>query len=168
MKAKISLLLILSLGMFAIGCGNIQAAEGASPDKPKATDFDAIDINGRAFKLSDYSGRVIILNFFTTWCPPCKAEMPDFNEIAKDYEGVVTVIAINVGNEPLSKVKDFVKRHNLEFTIALDDGKISKLYGPIRAIPVTVIIDKNFHIAGTHIGQRSKGVFVTNVKALLQ
>ena len=168
MKTKIILLLILSLCMLTIGCGNIQAEHDMFPNKPKAADFEALNINGRAFKLSDYSGRVIILNFFATWCPPCKAEMSDFNEIAGEYRGDVTVIAINVGNEPLSKVKDFVKRYNLKFIVAMDDGKISKLYGPIRAIPVTVIIDKNFHIAGTYIGQRSKEVFVTNVKALLQ
>ncbi len=155
--------IILVIFGIIILCGNVHAQQ---PTYEKAIDFRLDDINGNAVRLSDYSGKVIILNFFATWCPPCRVEIPDFNEISAEYENEVEIIAINIGRESISKVKDFAKRYNLRFIIAMDDGEVSRLYGPIRAIPVTFIIDKNFGIARKYIGSRSKEVFVRDIKEL--
>ena len=132
----------------------------------KAADFELQDINGKNFRLSDYAGNVIVLNFFATWCPPCRTEMPDFNRIASEYAADVTVIAINVGNEPVSKVRDFVSANGLTFTVAMDDGNVSSLYGPIRSIPVTYFINRDFNIAKKYIGSRPGEVFVKDVESL--
>jgi len=141
--------------------------ENADGNISRTADFELEDINGRKFRLADYSGKIIILNFFATWCPPCKAEMPDFNEITREYANDVTIIAINVGNEPLSKVRSFAETNKLRFRVAMDDGYVSRLYGPIRAIPVTYVIDKNFNIARKYLGARTKAVFVKDIKELL-
>lgn len=133
----------------------------------KAHDFGLQDIYGRGFRLSDYKGKVIILNFFATWCPPCREEMPFFNEIAEEYKDDVKVIAINVGGESLSRVKNFAERLNLGFTIAIDDTAVSNLYGPITAIPVTYIIDRDLNIARKFIGSRRKEVFIEEIKKLM-
>ena len=148
----------------AIGCGNTQAEK---PSQGKALDFELKDIKGNTLRLSDYSGRVILLNFFATWCPPCRVEMPDFDKIAKEYKDDVTVIAINISRESPRTVQDFVSRNNLTFTVAIDDGSVSSLYGPVNAIPVTVIIDKDFNIAKKYIGMRKKEVFVRDIEGLL-
>jgi thiol-disulfide isomerase/thioredoxin len=162
-KTVIFLVALLALAL-TFGCGDTQAQKA---QYEKAPDFEIRDIKGNTVKLSDYSGRVIILNFFATWCPPCRAEMPDFNEIAKEYSGRVEVIAVNVGRESAAVVKKFAGANGLNFTIAIDDGNVSALYGPVRAIPVTVIIDRNFNIAKRYIGARKKAVFVSDIKKLL-
>ena len=133
----------------------------------KTADFALTDINGGPFRLSDYSGNVIILNFFATWCPPCREEMPAFNQISREYPNDVTVIAVNVGNEPLQSVSSFVSKYGLRFTVAMDDGSVGRLYGPIRAIPVTVVIGRDFNIARRIVGSRSKEAFVEIIKSLL-
>jgi len=73
---------------------------------------------------------------------------------------------VNVGRESAERVKQFASSNNLEFTMALDDGQASRLYGPIRGIPVTVIIDKEFNIAKKYVGMRPKEVFVRDIESL--
>lgn len=131
-----------------------------------AHDFQAKDINGKQFNLSDYKGKVIFLNFFATWCPPCRIEMPDFNEIVKAYPDEAIVIAINVDNEPIEKLKKFVADQNLVFPVCQDTQGLAQLYGPIRAIPVTVVIGKDFTIAERYIGARSREVFEEDIRRL--
>ncbi|MCK4463827.1 MAG: TlpA family protein disulfide reductase [Candidatus Omnitrophica bacterium] len=162
---KVALVLLgcflLTLG---IGCGKSSAEKTAYV---KASNFTLNDINGKQIRLSDYSGKIIILNFFATRCPPCRREMPDFNEIAREYKDDVEVIAVNVGRESPSKLKDFAEQYNLKFNILIDDGKASALYGPIRWIPATFIIDKNFNIARKYTGSRTRQQLAEDIEELL-
>jgi thiol-disulfide isomerase/thioredoxin len=184
MKGKIYFLLLIFITIFAISCGNMQEkaphSERARPEKAhighthsdgahleKARDFTLTDINGDKVTLSDYSGSIILLNFFATWCPPCRVEMPDFSRIQEEYPDDVKIIAVNVDNESHSKVHKFVQDNGINFTVAIDDGRASGLYGPIRGIPVTVIIDRDFNIAKRYLGMRPKEVFVEDIRALL-
>ena len=157
---------LISLALIAVtaGCGNAEVGEVL---KDKAPDFKLKDIKGNEFTLSDYAGKVIVLNFFATWCPPCRKEMPAFNEIAKEHKKDVEIIAINIGRESLPKVIEFANRYKLEFTIALDNGTASDAYGPINAIPVTVLINREFKISKRYIGMRSKETFVKDIEELL-
>lgn len=143
-------------------------AETRTSGYGKAMDFRLEDINGDIFSLSEYSGKVIILNFFATWCAPCRMEMPGFNRIQAEYKDDVKVIAVNIGGESLSRVRKFADANKLIFTVAIDDGSVGNLYGPIRAIPVTVIIDKKFDIVKKYIGMRTKKAFVRDIDELLQ
>jgi len=163
MKKKIVLLFSLMFLITALGCGSTMAQK---PSYGKAEDFSLTDLNGKTFKLSDYSGKVIMVNFFATWCPPCRMEMPDFNQIQRENADTVKVIAVNVGNESPGVVQKFVKDNALTFTVAMDDGKVSRLYGPIPGIPVTVVIDTDFNIARRYVGLRSKDVFENDIRAL--
>ncbi|MDD4201853.1 MAG: TlpA disulfide reductase family protein [Candidatus Omnitrophica bacterium] len=132
----------------------------------QAHDFVIKDISGNDIKLSDHKGKVIFLNFFATWCPPCRMEMPDFNDIAKAYPDDVAVIAINVDNEPELNIREFVNEQGLVFPVCVDTQGLSQLYGPIRAIPVTIVIDKDFLIAERYVGARSRDVFEEDIKRL--
>jgi len=163
MRKKLLMILACFLLFFGMGCGNTYSV---NTTYGKAIDFELKDVNGKTIQLSDYSGKIIMLNFFGTWCPPCRVEMPDFNEIAKKYKNDVKVIAVCVGGSSPSKAKAFAEGMGLGFTIVVDDGTVSRLYGPIRAIPVTVIIDKDFNIAEKYIGRRSREVFENAVKKL--
>ncbi len=161
---KITIVLIAGfLLTLSLGCGRSSAEKAAYA---KAADFTLNDINGKEIRLSDYSGKIIILNFFATRCPPCRREMPDFNEIAREYKDDVEVIAVDVDQESPSKLKDFAERYNLKFKILIDDGEASALYGPIRWIPTTFIIDKDFNIARKYTGSRTRQQLAEDIKEL--
>jgi len=163
-KSAIFLITIATI-FFITACGDTQAEKAPLLEAP---DFEIEDINGKAIKLSDYRGDVIILNLFGTWCPPCRREMPDFNQIWEEYPKGVTIIAVSVGNESTEKVQEFAGANKLQFIVAVDDGSVSDLYGPIRAIPVSVIIDRDFRIARKYIGRRTKEQFTDDIEKLLQ
>mgnify|MGYP006289978933 CR=1 FL=1 len=115
-------------------------------------DITLKNLEGNTKNLSDYKGKVIFINFWASWCGPCKQEMPDFQ---KAYENIdnssFEIFAVNAG-EDVSTVKDFVDNYDYGFPIYLDtNSKYSKMYN-IRAIPTTLIINKDFKIAKIHIG----------------
>lgn len=132
-----------------------------------AADLNLKDINGNMVNLSDYKGKVIILDFFATWCPPCKEEIPDFIELQKKYCGQgFTMIGISLSK--MGEMKSFVERMGINYPVLIDDGYATAVYGPIRSIPTTFIIDKEFKVVKKYIGFRPKEVFENDIKALLQ
>lgn len=115
-------------------------------------DITLKNLEGNTKSLSDYKGKVIFINFWASWCGPCKQEMPDFQ---KAYENIdnssFEIFAVNAG-EDKSTVKNFVDEYDYNFPIYLDEkSKYSKMYN-VRAIPTTLIINKNYKIAKVHIG----------------
>jgi len=157
---------IAAICFFLISGLGTQAVNAQNESLGKATDFELKDINGSMVKLSSYQGKVIILNFFATWCPPCRMEMPDFNRIAQERPNDVAIIAVNVGDENESAIRNFVDQNKLTFPVAKDDGKVSSAYGPIRAIPVTVVIDKDLNIVRQYVGARTKAIFENDIDTL--
>jgi len=117
-------------------------------------DFSLMDINGQQFTLSDFKGKIVFLNFWTTWCPDCRIEMPYMEKLHRRLKGQdFAMIAVNL-QEPALRVKNFLKKYQLTFTILLDTkGKIGPRLG-IRAIPATYILDKNGGIIGKAFGSR--------------
>lgn len=130
-----------------------------------AYDFQLPSINGKKVKLSDFKGNVIILNFWATWCPPCRAEIPSFIELYKKHkdEGLA-IIGVAIDNE--IKVKNFVKDYKINYPVLLADETTIQKYGGIRGIPTTFIIDKNGNITKNYIGYRPKEIFENDFKAL--
>jgi peroxiredoxin len=125
------------------------------PQKPsKAPDFTLQDLEGRRVTLSDYRGKLVFLNFWATWCPPCRAEMPSMEMLhQKLSDDGLEIVAVDIG-ETNQMVSDFVKSMELTFTILLDTRqKVSSIYG-IRNIPTTFIVDKEGWIAGRAVGAR--------------
>ena len=124
------------------------------PHIPPPVDFSLLDINGQQFTLSDFKGKIVFLNFWTTWCPECRIEMPSMEKLYKRLNGQdFTMIAVNL-QEPALRVKTFLKKYPLTFTILLDSkGEIGPQFG-IRAVPTTFILDKNGGIIGKALGSR--------------
>lgn len=125
----------------------------AESDKIKAPDFSLVDQNGNTHKLSDYRGKVAFLNFWATWCPPCRGELPDINEIYKEYKNnsqdviILGVAAPNLGKEGSKKdITDFLSKNGYTFPVMFDEtGDIMDQYN-IEAFPTTFIIDKDGNI----------------------
>lgn len=158
------LILVLLAGLMLIaGC----SAAGETASK-KAPEFALQDINGKTVRLSDYSGKVIILNFFATWCPPCKEEIPDFIELVNttDKERFV-IIGISVEKGDEGTVRKFAAAKKINYTVLVDDGFVSKTYGPISSIPTTFIIDRNGNITEKIVGSRTRTEFEGKIKPLL-
>ena len=137
-----------------VGSGATQVGSGIQKGQ-FAPDFDLTDMNGNRVNLSDFRGSIVFLNFWATWCPPCKAEMPHMERIHKNYKDKgVAVLAVNVTTTEgkLSDVKGFVTKMGLTFPIVLDiEGVVNKQY-QIMAYPTTFMIDKQGVIRQRFLG----------------
>ncbi len=120
----------------------------------EAPRFVLEDVGGREFSLEDLKGRVVVLNFWATWCPPCKEEMASLSELnLRLKDSGVTVVAVN-DFEPRQTVVDFAKRHNYSFTILVDEkGVVSERYRVV-VLPTTFIIDREGRAVARVIGYR--------------
>lgn len=113
-------------------------------------DFTLMDLDGNEISLSDFNRKVLILNFWATWCPPCREEIPDFVEVYNEYESK-DVQFIGVSNEDISTLKSFVENYDISYPILIDDANIMGKWG-IRAIPTTFVFDKNGQIIFKNVG----------------
>jgi peroxiredoxin len=123
-------------------------------DKIKAPGFELKDLNGTVVRLEDLKGKVVFLNFWATWCPPCRDEMPSMEKLYTKFKGEdFTIVAIDLRESP-KKVRAFKKRYRLNFPILLDtDGMTGLTYG-VRSIPTTYLVDKEGHVIGGALGAR--------------
>jgi thiol-disulfide isomerase/thioredoxin len=130
---------------------------------PQAYDFSLKSIDGSIKKLSDFKGKVIVLDFWATWCQPCIKSIPDLIEIQNSLNNV-QVIGITVDENPMQVVPDFVRKFKINYPILIGTEEVYKEYGGINAIPTTFIIDKEGRIRNKHIGLVHKDVLVEEIK----
>lgn len=161
---KFSKIFVFIFVLFTLGaCSQGSAIEIGE----KAPDFTLTDINGKTVNLSEFKGRVVILDFFASWCPPCRQEIPDFIDLEKSYGGKGFSM-IGVALVSAAEAKEFADKMGINYPVLIDDGKVSNLYGPIRSIPTTFILDKAGKIVKLYIGFRPKEVFEADIKELLK
>ena len=155
---------ILVMVVFLLGaCSAVRAMEIGQDAK----DFTLKSVDGADVKLSDFKGKVIILDFFASWCPPCRGEIPDFIELQKTY-GDQGFSMIGVAVEGMNDARAFAQKMGMNYPVLVDDNAVSADYGPVRSIPTTFVIDKNFKIAKMYIGFKKKDVFEADIKELLK
>jgi cytochrome c biogenesis protein CcmG/thiol:disulfide interchange protein DsbE len=139
------------------------------PKLQKAPDFTLKTIYEDEFHLYDYIGNVIIIDFWDTWCPPCRAEIPHFIELYEKYRDKgLLIIGIAFGREGIEKVKSFVNDEGINYPVLIANSEVVKDYGGITAIPTTFIINKNGEIFEKIIGYRDKEFFEEKIKNLLK
>jgi len=117
-----------------------------------APDFQLDNLEGQTVSLSDLQGKPVLINFWATWCPPCRAEMPYLEEVYREWSGKgVVLLAINIG-ETSSQVKEFLQSHSLSLPVLLDTGQnVARRYN-IQYIPTTFFIDKDGTIQIVKVG----------------
>ena len=123
----------------------------------KAPDFNLKDQYGVVHSLENYKGKVIFLNFWATWCPPCKKEMPDIENIYKEYgENKKDVVILGVNSEKENEVKKFLKDKGYTFPIVIDENsEVMRKYF-IQAFPTSFVIDKEGNVYGYVMGGLTK------------
>jgi peroxiredoxin len=151
--------------------GSALASGGACPAnaKPANLNFTLKDVQGKNIRLADYKGKVILLDFWATWCGPCKIEIPWFIEFQKTYgpQGL-QVIGVSV-DDTVEKLRPYVKEHNMNYPVlqGLHHDDIQDAYGPLWGIPVTSIISRDGKICAKHSGISSRENFEKEIKSLL-
>jgi thiol-disulfide isomerase/thioredoxin len=151
---------ILLLGLFVLGC-----KKSFSSDKVSNFQFKTID--NKILDLSQFSGKVIVVDFWATWCPPCTKEIPHFIELQEKYKNEVQFIGLNVG-EKESEIKEFIKSMGINYIIGYSNENIEKLFGGISGLPTTFIIGKDGKIKAKAIGYRSKEWFEKQIISALR
>lgn len=126
----------------------VESEAGITQDEGPAPDFELATLEGNRFRLSDHEGKVVILNFWATWCAPCRVEIPDLIEMQEELkdEGVLFV-GISLDHEGKEIVEQFAAEADFNYPILLDDGSVSDKYGGIYALPTTVLIDRDGNIS---------------------
>src|SRR5215211_6110282 len=110
----------------------------------KAPELKLKDLRGRNLRLSDYKGKVVLLNFWATWCPPCRAEMPDLVKMQHQYaKQGLQVIGVTYPPETLREVQQFARRLGVNYPIALGTKETKALFDKGETLPLTVVIDRD-------------------------
>jgi cytochrome c biogenesis protein CcmG/thiol:disulfide interchange protein DsbE len=146
-----------------------ETAQASAVEEPRpAPDFALPDAQGNEVKLSDLKGKVVLLNFWATWCGPCKIEMPWFVEFQRDYKDKgFAVVAVSLDEEGWEVVKPFAEDLKLNFPVVVGDDELADKFGGIAALPTTFIIDKEGKITATHTGLVSKSDYKDEIESLL-
>ncbi len=137
--------------------------------KALAPDFKLVTINGDTVRLADFKGKVVVIDFWATWCPPCRQEIPGFVELKKKYHDKVEIIGISV-DQSKDKVVDFYKKNKMNYPVGMATRDIIDSYNAIQKlmyIPTTFIVDRSGKIHTVKVGYTEKSEFERIIKNLL-
>lgn len=152
--------LVIGIALLAImGC----AGDGGSG----LPDITLSDLSGNRVSLSDFKGKVVILDFWATWCGPCVAEIPHFKELHETYhDRGLEIVGVSVDPNAEEVVPPFVEEHAVPYTILLGDPGLQTKYN-LRGLPTTFVIDKKGQVAQKFLGYRDKAIFEKLIKEQL-
>lgn len=136
-------------------------------DKPvKLPDFAIQDINGKTIKPADWAGKVVLINFWATWCGPCRAEIPELIEFQKHYGNELVVVGLSVDEGSPADVKAFAAQNGMNYTVAIADLPLQKAFGGVSAVPATFVVNPEGGIVQRHIGLLQPDVTEHEIRAL--
>ena len=150
----------------AVGCskgttpppGDAPAAPGDAPvvkllkNPTTVADFSVTDLDGRTITSAALRGKVVLVNFWATWCPPCRQEIPDLIKLQEKYKDDLVVLGISEDEAPPETVRAFVAEHKINYFIAMTTPELAKVFRGVAALPTTFVIDREGKVAQRHVG----------------
>ena len=131
-------------------------------------DFTLKKVGGGTLELSSLRGKAVLIDFWDTWCPPCRAAMPHLEEISNTYADDLVIVGIAFGRQGEAAVAKFIKDQGLTFEFVMADQKIIIDYGGLQSIPTTFLVDRNGLVVKKCVGGQSKSSYENAVKAVLE
>ena len=159
------------MGLALISCGsapNARAAIKPMKERKQAPQFTLKDATGKPLKLSDLKGKVVLLNFWATWCGPCKIEIPWFIEFEQKYKDKgFAVLGVSMDEDGWKDVKPYVELKKINYRVVIGDDQTANLYGGVDSLPTTFILDRDGKIAAVHVGLVSKSDYASDIEQVL-
>jgi thiol-disulfide isomerase/thioredoxin len=141
----------------------IRFAKNGEPAPP----FLVPDIDGRIISTADWQGKVVLVNFWATWCPPCREEIPILIELTKKYPEKLLVIGVSMDDGPADEVKQFAVAEGINYPIVMRSRELVSAYGGVPALPTSFLVNRESRVVQKHVGLFPGGVYEIEVRALL-
>jgi len=169
MLQRIFAFMVLTSLVMAVGCGGGEASSTTKPANSQSVlNFSLKNPDGQTVNLNQYTGKVVILDVWDTWCPPCRKGIPELVELYDQYKDQgVEVVGIALARNGVPAVKQFIADNKVTYPNVIGDKVIYDIFGEIRGIPTTFVIDKTGKIHNRYVGYQAKSVFENEIKQLL-
>jgi len=166
----VAVLMVMRAPRGLLAAGTPVAGPEAVDDwaRKAAPDFELSALDGRRIRLSDFRGRVVLVNFWATWCAPCRVEMPWLSEFIVRYRDQgLTVLGISVDDGDRERVEGFVRERSVDYPILLNDGNVDRRYGGVRFLPQTFFVGRDGRIIRRVYGIRTHTDFEADIRSAL-
>jgi thiol-disulfide isomerase/thioredoxin len=164
---SVVLLAALAAALLPVACDAQLPVIRFVKDPDPAPDFQVKDLDGKDLSLQAFKGKVILLNFWATWCGPCRAEIPGLIELQSKYKDQLQVIGMAVDEDDDTELRNVVKSESINYPVALTTDPVRMAYGGISALPTVFVINADGHVVQKHIGLYNPALYETEVRALL-
>jgi cytochrome c biogenesis protein CcmG/thiol:disulfide interchange protein DsbE len=174
--SKYIFLLLFAASISIIGCSKernedpqINKDVNVTNDEIKAPAFSLISTDGKKINLADYKGKIVILDFWATWCGPCRRGVPDLVSIQKEFKDQVTVIGISLDHDATKgDIIPFMNEFSVNYPVVYGTSEVVANYGNIQAIPTSFIINEEGFIVDQYVGLVPKEMYLNKIKSLLK
>jgi peroxiredoxin len=148
----------------------VKAAVKSDKERKAAPEFALKDANGQTVHMSSYKGKVVLLDFWATWCGPCKVEIPWFMEFEQQFKDKgFAVLGVSMDEDGWTAVKPYIQQLKVNYRIVLGNDMVGDQYGGVDSLPTTFLIDRQGRIASTHVGlSGGKDDFKNDILRLLE
>ena len=132
-----------------------------------APDFKLSTLEGKTVTLADYKGKVVLLNFWASWCGPCRAEVPDLVELQEKYKDQLQIVGIVVDDDDQEAIKKFVQKYSVNYPVGLASDELRLQYGGVAALPTSFMVDTEGRVVQKHEGLRDPVLYEVEIRSLL-